>query len=240
MLPDYQYKHYYDQLCDACEDEMVSQDERFEEGGECTSCNKVLCQNCREDQQCFACGDTVCASCAEHCVHCPTLKFHEACLIEHTSTCNALTRAQRELEELEDTIQAKQFGLQRAMCTYHRLQEELQEANRQSFRPAKGSTTPPNSIVYVTASVESSFGPAPFGCHWMPFTSVLLLRSMNATVSGGDDDDRVLIHGFAALAFNQVVRSVAQALQQSQSACRSRRLFSGARTVLLTDSILDS
>lgn len=52
MLPHYEYEHYYDQLCEYCEDEMVSQDERLEEGGECYSCDKTICENCREDQQC--------------------------------------------------------------------------------------------------------------------------------------------------------------------------------------------
>lgn len=42
LLSSYQYKHYYDELCQFCEDEMITQDERCNEGGECKECNRIV------------------------------------------------------------------------------------------------------------------------------------------------------------------------------------------------------
>jgi hypothetical protein len=91
MLPPYEYKHYYDQLCEECEDEMVSQDEVTEEGGQCGECQKVMCEDCREGRECDICSEklengddetsaAVCKKCTVKCKSCPDLLFHRSCL----------------------------------------------------------------------------------------------------------------------------------------------------------------
>ncbi|CAJ1951152.1 unnamed protein product [Cylindrotheca closterium] len=87
MLPHYQYKHYYDQLCDCCEDAMVTLDERQEEGGECGGCEKTMCEDCHEGQQCGRCDVTFCNSCVISCEFCDDELFCGHCLEDHQQNC---------------------------------------------------------------------------------------------------------------------------------------------------------
>lgn len=137
MLPHYQYKHYYDEMCGECEDKMVEQDEVYEEGGHCGECDKVMCEDCREDSNCDVCqqkiedddGDcakdatAVCRSCLKKCRSCPGLKFHRSCRAEHKRSCNRLSRARRELAEVEEDIVYKERRIAN-------LQGELRVARR--------------------------------------------------------------------------------------------------------------
>lgn len=123
MLPDYQYRHYYDEMCGECEDEMVSQDEVTEEGGRCGECEMVMCEGCREGRSCNWCQETfeeedfdnakvsvaVCETCAVRCEHCPDLLFHPSCLVNHRCGCTHVSRAQRALSEIEEEIEEKEY-----------------------------------------------------------------------------------------------------------------------------------
>jgi len=124
MLPSYQYKHYYDELCQFCEDVMVTQDERCEEGGECKECNRVICEGCREDKLCEECEEAICDSCNGSCKFCPDSRFCEDCLDEHKQSCTRVRRAERKLDKLNGLVDSLELRLEE-------VREELEEANKQ-------------------------------------------------------------------------------------------------------------
>ncbi|CAJ1939660.1 unnamed protein product [Cylindrotheca closterium] len=131
MLPHYQYEHYYDQLCECCENEMVSQDERLEEGGECKKCHKTMCEDCREGELCDECEETICDNCAGSCEFCPNVKFCEDCLGEHKQGCSRLTRAERKLEKLNESVESKKWEQADLKRRLKEISQELDDANEE-------------------------------------------------------------------------------------------------------------
>lgn len=142
MLPDYEYKHYYDQKCEECEDAMVGQDEIYEDGGQCGECQKVMCEDCREDSSCYVCTKkmeededgwkdiAVCGACTRTCDSCPNLTFHRSCLAEHKRTCNKMARAKRALSEAEEKVEEKEHELKRMKRRCDELQKEIRAAKK--------------------------------------------------------------------------------------------------------------
>ena len=138
MLPHHVYKHYYDQLCQECEDEMVSQEEVHEEGGKCGTCDKVMCEDCRDGQNCNLClqlleddeepeedNTAVCSTCEKKCPHCPDhLVFHPYCFTVHSRDCNATTRAHREIKEINDRLNEIGREAQRMVEEHDRLVQD--------------------------------------------------------------------------------------------------------------------
>ena len=127
----YHYNRYYDQLCEFCENEMVSQEERFEEGGECKQCKKTMCEDCREGEQCTECGETVCVGCVGYCQFCNDSRFCEDCLAEHQQQCTRLTRAERKLETLTESLESKELEKARLKRRLAELGQEIEDIHAQ-------------------------------------------------------------------------------------------------------------
>lgn len=123
MLPKYEYDHYYDELCQFCENEMVTPDE----GGECTDCKEVICEDCRNELECAGCAETICEGCVGYCNFCSDLRFCEECLGEHEQECTRMSRAERHLETLTESLESKLHERARLRQRLRELAQELED-----------------------------------------------------------------------------------------------------------------
>ena len=146
MLPHYQYTHYYDEPCEICEEELVSNEPDGHQT--CVACNKITCDDCIGT--CYICEENVdddedddiplmCKECMLTCTACGingsgSFMYHPSCAAKHRKNCNPIGRTKRAYLAAKDEVESLERQLQTAKRKLATTTREYQNARNDATK----------------------------------------------------------------------------------------------------------